>query len=108
MLAAGPETTDMTTFRTTLLARPPTLLFALLAALLLAIDNVTAPLNVEMTASIRGLRGTVTDPGGATRETAPTVYLASGDYYPWDTVTVLALWLWCGIAVLRRKQQDEL
>ena len=36
MLAAGPETTDMTTFRTTLLARPPTLLFALLAALLLA------------------------------------------------------------------------
>ncbi|HJZ90782.1 MAG TPA: glycosyltransferase family 87 protein [Gemmataceae bacterium] len=68
---------------------------SILVALLLVIENATAPLNVELSASVMGLRRPVTGSDGATHQTAPTIYLASGDYYPWDTVVVLALWLWC-------------
>jgi arabinofuranan 3-O-arabinosyltransferase len=76
---------------------------AVLAALLLMIENGTAPLNLDVSASIRGLKGTVTAADGSTRVTAPTFYVATGDEYPWDTVAVFALWVWCGIAVLRRR-----
>jgi hypothetical protein len=68
---------------------------------LLVIENVTSPLNVELTASIQGFKGTVTAADGTTTKTAPTLYIASGDYYPWDTIAVLALWVWCGIRLLR-------
>jgi len=64
-----------------------------LVALLLIVENVTAPLNVEMSASVMGFRKTITSEAG--RVTAPTIYIASGDEYPWDTVVVIALWVWC-------------
>jgi arabinofuranan 3-O-arabinosyltransferase len=74
-----------------------------LAAVLLIIENATAPLNVELTASIRGFRWTEKHPDGSTVLRAPTIHIASGDDYPWDTVTVLALWVWCAVQVLRAR-----
>jgi hypothetical protein len=68
---------------------------AIIVGIMLLIENVTSPLNVEATASVHGLKGTVTAADGRTKETAPTFYIASGDFYPWDTLAVLALWLWC-------------
>jgi arabinofuranan 3-O-arabinosyltransferase len=68
---------------------------AVLVGLMLLIENVTSPLNVEVTASVHGLKGKVTAEDGSTKKTAPTFYFASGDDYPWDTLAVLALWLWC-------------
>lgn len=68
--------------------------------LLLVIENATAPLNVELTASAMYYRGTQTVPDGSTRQTAPTVHIGSGDEYPWDTAVIFALWVWCAFAVL--------
>jgi arabinofuranan 3-O-arabinosyltransferase len=72
-----------------------------LAGILLLIENGTAPLNVDVTASIRGLRWTATAPDGSTKIKAPTIKVATGDDYPWDTVTVFLLWVWCIVRVLR-------
>lgn len=74
---------------------------SIIVAALFLIENATAPLNVEITASIQGFKGTASAPDGSTMKTAPTVYIASGDYYPWDTVGILALWFWCIIQLLR-------
>jgi hypothetical protein len=75
-----------------------------LAGLLILIENGLAPLNVDMTASIRGLRWTATATGGSTQQKAPTIKVATGDDYPWDTVTVVGLWVWCGVRVVRNRQ----
>jgi hypothetical protein len=72
-----------------------------LAAVLLIVENMTAPLNVEVTAGLHGLRWTVTHPDGSTQLRMPMIYLATGDYYPWDTVTVVGLWVWCIVQILR-------
>lgn len=78
-----------------------------LVALLLIVENLISPLNVDMTASLRGLRATVTAPDGATMVTAPTIHVSSGDEYPWDTVVVLGLWAWCAVQVVRRREEAE-
>jgi hypothetical protein len=74
---------------------------AIFVGLLFLIENITSPLNVEVTASLHGLKGTVLGPDGASIKTAPAVYVASGDYYPWDTTAILALWFWCVVQSLR-------
>ncbi|HKB03590.1 MAG TPA: hypothetical protein VKD90_15310, partial [Gemmataceae bacterium] len=74
----------------------------ILAGLLLVIENATSPLNVEVSASVMGLRNTITGADGMTQQVAPTIYLATGDYYPWDTAVVFALWLWCAIRLARQ------
>jgi hypothetical protein len=51
-------------------------------------------LNVDVTASIRGFRWTATAADGSTQLKAPTIKVATGDDYPWDTVTVMGLWAW--------------
>jgi hypothetical protein len=71
-----------------------------LAGVLLLIENGTAPLNVELTARFHGLRWTAHNADGSTKLRAPTIYIASGDDYPWDTVAVLVLWVWCIVQVL--------
>lgn len=80
---------------------------AIFLALLLVVENVTAPLNVELTGSIRGLKGTVKADDGPTRTTAPTFYVASGDDYPWDTALVFALWVWCVVRVSRAGRPSQ-
>jgi arabinofuranan 3-O-arabinosyltransferase len=70
-------------------------LASIFVGIMLLIENVTSPLNVEVTASVHGLTGKVTASDGSTKTTAPTIYIASGDDYPWDTAAVFALWLWC-------------
>jgi hypothetical protein len=74
-----------------------------LAGLLILIENGLAPLNLDMTASVRGLKWTATAADGRTRLRAPTIQVATGDDYPWDTVTVVGLWAWCGVRVGRGK-----
>jgi hypothetical protein len=74
-----------------------------LAGLLLLVENAIAPLNLELTGSVMGLKRTITAAGGATHLGAPTVYIASGDYYPWDTAVVFALWVWCLVRVIRQR-----
>ena len=74
---------------------------AVLAGLLVLVENGTTPLNVQVTAKVHGLRWTATAADGTTRVEMPTVKVASGDEYPWDTVTVLVLWGWCVVRVLR-------
>ena len=73
--------------------------------LLFLVENVTSPLNVEVTASVQGLGGTVTAMDRATHKTAPTFFVSSGDDYPWDTVVLFALWIWCAIRICRRGDQ---
>lgn len=73
---------------------------AVIVGLMLLIENATSPLNVQVTASVHGLKGTMTAADGSTKKSAPTIYIASGDEYPWDTVAVLALWLWCVVQVV--------
>jgi hypothetical protein len=70
-----------------------------LVGLMLLVENATSPLNVEMSASVMGFRRTITEPAGSTHLKAPTVYIATGDEYPWDTVLVFALWTWCLVRV---------
>ena len=77
---------------------------AVLAGLLLVIENAMAPLNVEVTARVHGLRWTAAA-DGTTREKAPTIKVASGDDYPWDTVVVLMLWAWCAAQVMRDRRE---
>lgn len=71
--------------------------------LMLVIENVTVPMNVEMTASVMQWKETTTAGDGTTATTVPTIYLGSGDDYPWDTLAVFLLWAWCGRAVMRAK-----
>jgi hypothetical protein len=66
---------------------------------MLLVENATSPLNVEMSASVMGFRRTITEAAGSTHLKAPTIYIASGDEYPWDTVVVFALWIWCLVQV---------
>jgi hypothetical protein len=79
---------------------------AIVVAILLLIENVTGPLNLEITGSFHGLKGTVTHIDGSTQKTAPTMFIASGDYYPWDTLMLMALWIWCAARVLRAPFQS--
>jgi len=72
-----------------------------LVGMMLLVENATSPLNVEMSASVMGFRRTVTEPTGSTHLVAPTVYIATGDEYPWDTVLVFALWTWCLVQVVK-------
>jgi hypothetical protein len=58
-------------------------------------------LNLYVTASVRGLRWTATATDSSTQLKAPTIKVATGDDYPWDTVTVLGLWVWCGVQLMR-------
>ena len=80
---------------------------SILTALLLLIENGTSPLNVQVTARAHGLRWTTTASDGTTQEKAPTIKMASGDEYPWDTVTVLLLWGWCAVRTCRRSSAPE-
>jgi arabinofuranan 3-O-arabinosyltransferase len=76
---------------------------SVLAGLLLLVENAIAPLNLELTGSLMGLRRTITAPDQTTHLAVPTIYIASGDYYPWDTAVVFALWVWCVIRVIRQR-----
>jgi arabinofuranan 3-O-arabinosyltransferase len=75
--------------------------------LMLVIENLTVPLNVEMTASVMAAKSTETAADGTTALKAPTVYLASGDNYPWDTLAVFLLWAWCGVTLLRFRSPPD-
>jgi hypothetical protein len=77
----------------------------ILVGVLLLIENVLAPLNVELTGNLGGLKGTVTSSDGSTRQTAPRFVIASGDYYPWDTATLFVLWVWCAVKLLRGRHE---
>jgi hypothetical protein len=68
-----------------------------IVGLMLLFENAIGPLDLEITGSFHGLR----QRSASTPQTAPTFYLATGDYYPWDTVFVLLLWGWCGLRLLR-------
>lgn len=74
---------------------------AIFVGLLLVIENIAGPLNVEVTASVHGLKGTITNLDHSTKKSAPTLFIASGDDYPWDTLTLMAIWIWCAVRVLR-------
>ncbi|HVK11266.1 MAG TPA: glycosyltransferase family 87 protein [Gemmataceae bacterium] len=76
--------------------------------LMLVFENLTVPLNVEMTASVMALRKKETAPDGTTTVKAPTIYLASGDNYPWDTVAVFLLWAWCAVTLVRTPAPNRL
>ena len=75
--------------------------------LMLVIENVTVPMNVEVTASVMAARSTVTAADGTTALKAPTVFLASGDNYPWDTAAIFLLWGWCGLTLLRARPPES-
>jgi arabinofuranan 3-O-arabinosyltransferase len=68
-------------------------------ALLLFHENVTEILKLEATAVVRP-DATTRRFGDGTTELAPRLVIGSGDHYPWDTFMVMALWAWCGVAVL--------
>jgi len=78
---------------------------SILVGMLLLVENATAPLNVDVTANVGGLKRTVVAADDTTEKVAPKFYVGSGDYYPWDTVVVIWLWAWCGARLVRRRNQ---
>jgi hypothetical protein len=67
-----------------------------IVALMLLVDNVLQPLKIEANIVVGYLADTKTLPEGVS-PTRPRMVIGSSDRYPWDTVGVLLLWLWCGL-----------
>ena len=63
--------------------------------LMFAIENVTVPLRIEVTARVGYFNREVAGDDGHPTTTAPKVRFTSGDDYPWDTLAVAILWAWC-------------
>src|SRR5581483_10015153 len=69
--------------------------------LLLCVDNVFLGANVQATVGFGHFAQSVTAADGATGLDVPTVRAEMSVFYPWDTVMLLGLWLWCGWRVAR-------
>jgi hypothetical protein len=70
-----------------------------IVALMLLVDNVLQPLKIEANVVVGYLADTKTLPEGVS-PTRPRMVIGTSDRYPWDTVGILLLWLWCGVQVL--------
>ena len=64
------------------------------------LDNWLAGLGVEATFGVLGMGSTKTLPDGSTSLSIPRIAADSTISYPWDTVLVLLLWMWCGWRLL--------
>ena len=42
-----------------------------------------------------------------TTEMAPRLVVGTSDRYPWDTVIILAIWMWCWMTVLAGRWKDD-
>lgn len=78
-------------------------------AVMILHENITQPLKLEWTwvAGERTSQRRLTD---GTTEIAPRLIIGTSDKYPWDTLLVMALWLWCWGKVLagRRDPPSDL
>jgi arabinofuranan 3-O-arabinosyltransferase len=77
-----------------------------IVALMLFHENVTQPLKLEGTWVVRQRTSKRELPDGTT-EQAPRIIVGTSDNYPWDTVLVGALWLWCWGTVLAGRWKDS-
>lgn len=73
-----------------------------IVALMIFHENVTQPLKLEGTWVVRQ-RTSKRELTDGTTELAPRVIVGTSDNYPWDTLFVALLWIWCLGAVAGRK-----
>ena len=66
-------------------------------------DNWLTGLTVEATLGVVGWGHPTTAIDGSTAKWSPRVHADSSISYPWDTVLVLVLWVWCGLRLLLKK-----
>jgi hypothetical protein len=75
--------------------------------LLLCVDNVFLGANVQATVGFGHFARPTTAVGGATGLDVPRVRGEMSVLYPWDTVMLLALWVWCGWRLIRGDAKPE-
>jgi hypothetical protein len=75
--------------------------------LLYLVENVLMGLNLQATFALGYSAGIVTQSDGTTALRAPQLTTATGIRYPWDTVLLFLLWLWCGVQLVRGKERRE-
>lgn len=68
------------------------------------VDNVLLGLNIEATVGIGGWAREVATAGGTALAT-PRVQANTTLDYPWDTVLLLLLWIWCAVRLIRQKEE---
>lgn len=97
-----------------LLARPgwlvrPTVRWVPIAllALLLAVDNLLIHWHLQATFAVGRWAVPTHDAAGVTSYATPTVSMATSVEYPWDTVFLLMLWMWCGWRLIREGDRGE-
>lgn len=69
-------------------------------------ENVTQPLKLDGTWVMRAETSKRELPDGTT-EPAPRLHIGTSDHYPWDTVLIVALWIWCWGTVLTGKWKQS-
>jgi hypothetical protein len=75
--------------------------------LLLCIDNVFLGANVQATVGFGHFARPTTGAGGSTGLEVPRVRAEMSVFYPWDTVMLLGLWLWCGWRLVRDRHDHS-
>lgn len=77
-------------------------------AFLYLLENALRELNLQATFAIGYHAAVTTEADGTTAVCAPSLKIATGLRYPWDTVLVFLLWAWCGVQLLLgRDRSDE-
>ena len=66
-----------------------------LLAVLIIHENMIQGLNVQATMAVGYLAHDLQLPNGETKHVVPTMYLESGVRYPWDTIVIIVIWVWC-------------
>jgi len=75
---------------------------------LYVLDNSLLGMQVEATFGVGYLGRTVTAPNGSTSFVIPRIQADSALFYPWDTVLLLLLWLWCAVRLIRGDDRPQL
>ena len=84
------------TFRVYVSSFPLTIL-----GLLYVVENILMGLNLQATFAWGYSAFVITHSDGTTALRTPQLTTATGIRYPWDTVLLYLLWLWCGVQLLR-------
>lgn len=79
--------------------------FTILAMLLL-IENSVNGMSIEGTIGFGYYSHVTTGPGGTTGRVTPRVVADTSSSYPWETLLVFSLWVWCGWQLIRGEERQ--
>lgn len=72
---------------------------------LFILDNVLTAMGVEATVGVLAWEISTTAADGSTGLATPRVRADTTILYPWDTVLVIGLWMWCGVRLLMENER---